>query len=97
MAKFIVQFQGEVEVEAGSEEEAEKLAWEVLKENPGPHLFWSALEIYSCRFCGCTDHDACVEGCGWLNSAMDVCTNPMCLTKYKLEQLAALSVAEAGA
>lgn len=27
-----------------------------------------------CRFCGCTHHDPCPEGCGWADKAHTLCT-----------------------
>lgn len=27
-----------------------------------------------CRWCGCSYHDPCPEGCGWANRAQTLCT-----------------------
>jgi len=32
-----------------------------------------------CRVCGCTDNNACPEGCSWADSTYTLCTNPICL------------------
>ena len=34
-----------------------------IKETPG-----------KCRWCGCTEDNACVGGCGWANRAQTLCT-----------------------
>jgi hypothetical protein len=68
---------------------AEDEAWHRLEEiapDPadypeGPDL--AALDIASCRVCGCTDLSACPEGCSWVEN--DLCS--ACATA-ELEPLA---------
>jgi ParB/RepB/Spo0J family partition protein len=43
-----------------------------------------------CKFCGCTEDDACrLDGganCSWTNVEETVCSNPDCLAQFKLER-----------
>lgn len=38
-----------------------------------------------CRFCGCTDDDACPGGCSWANEEQTVCSSPDCLAQFRAE------------
>lgn len=40
-----------------------------------------------CRFCGCTEDDACEGTCSWANEEQTVCTNPECLERFRAETL----------
>lgn len=35
-----------------------------------------------CRFCGCTDHSACKDGCWWLDEGRTVCSSKACVDAY---------------
>lgn len=39
----------------------------------------------TCRFCGCTEEDACPGGCSWANEDQTVCDNPDCLEQFRAE------------
>jgi ParB/RepB/Spo0J family partition protein len=38
-----------------------------------------------CRFCGCTEDDACEGGCSWVDAKQTVCSNPDCIAQWKFE------------
>ncbi|MDR3799706.1 MAG: ParB/RepB/Spo0J family partition protein [Terracidiphilus sp.] len=52
--------------------------------------FDQADEQGTCKFCGCTEDDACrLEGgvnCSWVNAEQTVCSNPDCVAQYDSEQ-----------
>jgi hypothetical protein len=46
--------------------------------------------VERCRFCGCTDHKACVtdgQACAWLDPHHTVCSAPVCAGKYRAQLL----------
>jgi hypothetical protein len=36
-----------------------------------------------CRYCKCTDQRACPDGCSWIGAERTVCSNPLCVAKFK--------------
>jgi hypothetical protein len=44
----------------------------------------------TCRYCGCTDPNACRlaggEPCGWIDSTRTVCSSPPCVLAYQAAQ-----------
>lgn len=40
----------------------------------------------SCRVCGCTDNDACLPPCWWVE--LDLCSSPSCVRSDTLRQAA---------
>lgn len=49
----------------------------------------------SCRYCGCTDHAACEDGCSWADDAQTLCTQCELAVEFSqatLPVLAMLSV-----
>lgn len=41
------------------------------------------IQAGTCRYCECTEDDACDGGCHWVDEAMTVCSNPTCLAKHE--------------
>jgi ParB/RepB/Spo0J family partition protein len=39
----------------------------------------------TCRFCGCTEDDACPGGCSWANVEETICDSPACLARFRAE------------
>lgn len=37
-----------------------------------------------CRFCRCTDREACPEGCTWYDIQHTVCDSPICVARFRL-------------
>ena len=38
-----------------------------------------------CRYCQCTEDEACEGGCSWVNAEQTVCSNPECVEEMKAE------------
>jgi hypothetical protein len=39
----------------------------------------------TCRFCGCTEGRACVDGCSWANEEETICNSQQCLARFRAE------------
>jgi ParB/RepB/Spo0J family partition protein len=39
----------------------------------------------TCRFCGCTERNACEGGCSWANDEETICTSPNCIAQFRQE------------
>jgi ParB/RepB/Spo0J family partition protein len=39
----------------------------------------------TCRFCGCTEDNACAAGCSWANEEETICDSPKCLAQFRSE------------
>jgi hypothetical protein len=90
MSKYRVEFNGDLEVEAESQEKAICAAIEQIKQDPDNTLFFDVEELRVCRFCGCTDDHACDGGCSWVEGVEgDVCSAAACVAKLQAEQVAA--------
>ncbi len=81
---YRVEFWGDVVVQAESEDEAVDHALAKVQDEPPSHLFWNVDLERACRFCGCTEENACEGGCGWVPGA-DACDAPACMAKLNAE------------
>lgn len=53
------------------------------------------LESGRCRWCQCTDHDACPGGCAWVDSAHTLCSECVELDRAMRSQTGRVTVARA--
>lgn len=44
-----------------------------------------ASESGVCRYCGCTEENACKGGCSWMNAEQTICSNPDCVDQFREE------------
>ena len=82
---FVIDIHGCFTVVADTEAEAIAAAIDKIQDDAHNTLFIEAEEVPCCRFCGCTEDEACEEGCEWLEGATLVCTSAPCLEAYKNE------------
>jgi hypothetical protein len=101
MPHYLVPISAILEIEAAAE--AVALAWaEALPRSITLNgvivdlVVMFPVRFRKCRFCGCTDDNACRlsdvptnlgdgEPCAWIDGVQDVCTNPSCLEKLEVE------------